>query len=345
MMAPHRFILAATDLSPTGNNAVWRAAAMALQSGSQMGILHVVDPAGYRPLREWQLPAYQLDRQGAHALAQLHELAIAVAQRCGLTASIQVREGDIRQEVVDAARKADLLVLGRAPRRRIRDWLGGRTAERILRTTQRPVLVARGRVEGPYSRVVVPMDFSSATDTALRAARQWVPDVTLQLFHAVGPVGAARWREARLPAWMRQETDARADAQARARMHDHVARLGLDHREMVFAVGRGSGVRSIVQHARQQDAELMVLARAGRRSPVGAVRALAGARWLEAFRCDLLSIPRQAGAAVAPSPGAVVRPPMAAGSGRGRRTGGLRLPAGAGVSMQRDSRFNWPANA
>lgn len=344
-MAPHRFILAATDLSPTGNNAVWRAAAMALQSGSQMGILHVVDPAGYRPLREWQLPAYQLDRQAARALAQLHQLAIDVAQRCGLTPSIQVREGDIRQEVAEAARQADLLVLGRAHGQRVRNWLVGRTADRILRTSQQAVLVARNPVKGAYSKVVVPMDFSAGSDAALRAARQWMPDATLQLFYAIDPVGAARRREARLPAWALHEAQAREGAGARARMRRHVARLGLDHREMAFAVGRGAGVRATVAHARRQDAELMVVTRTGRRTLGDMARAMAGACLLERSRCDLLSIPRQASTQVLPSHDTSLRPSMAFGGGRGSGTGDLSLSADVGAPMQRDGRLNWLGRA
>ena len=141
-MAPIRFILAATDFSPEGNNAVWRAAAMARQSGARMGIVHVVDPAGYQPLRDWMMPCYPLDQKEARGLAQARQLAIDVANGHGLTPSVHVPVGDVSEEVVCAAAQADLLVLGRPHRRRLRDLLTVRTADRILRASRRPVLVS-----------------------------------------------------------------------------------------------------------------------------------------------------------------------------------------------------------
>ena len=52
-MTPIATILAATDFSPDGNNAVRRAALLARQLDARLTLLHVVDQAGFEPLRGW----------------------------------------------------------------------------------------------------------------------------------------------------------------------------------------------------------------------------------------------------------------------------------------------------
>ena len=50
-MMPIATILAATDFSPDGNNAVWRAALLTRQIDARLTLMHVVDTAGFKPLR------------------------------------------------------------------------------------------------------------------------------------------------------------------------------------------------------------------------------------------------------------------------------------------------------
>ncbi len=338
-MAPIRFILAATDFSPEGNNAVWRADAMARQSGARMGIVHVVDPAGYQPLRDWMMPCYPLDQKEARGLAQARQLAIDVANGHGLTPSVHVPVGDVSEEVVCAAAQADLLVLGRPHRRRLRDLLTVRTADRILRASRRPVLVVRNTVLGPYNKVLVPLDFSACSDAALRAATQLAPEQTLQLFHALDPVGETMMREAEVPVSVVRDVRAREDAGTLARMRRHVTRLGLDHRAMLFAVGRGRSVQATAEHARQQGAELMVITRKGRWSLAELLRADASTRLLQSSSCDLLMLPRWVDAQAQLRTATQAR--RAIGEGGARHTGGPGLSAGAGASLRHDSQPNW----
>ncbi|MEO7941159.1 MAG: universal stress protein [Burkholderiaceae bacterium] len=342
-MASFRFILAATDFSPEGNNAVWRAAAMSQQLGARMGIVHIVDPAGYQPLRDWMLPSYQLDMMEARALAQVRQLAIDVAHCHGLTPSIVVQEGDVGQKVARAAATADLLVIGRPGRRKLRDLLTVRTADRILRASRRPVLVARNPVKGPYTKVLVPVDFSACSDAALRAARRLAPELTLGLFHAIDPANKTITPEAEVPAWVVREVRAREDAGTLARMRRQVTRLGLDHRAMQFAVGRGRTVLATARHALQQDAELMVITRAGRWSLSEFLPANVSNRLLKSSSCDVLLLPRLADAEAASHVTVEPTPLTMAMRDRGSRSAPRGLPAGAGASLRNDSRFNWLA--
>ena len=290
-MAPTCFILAATNFSPEGNDAVLCAAALARQSGASMGIIHVVEPNGYQPLRDWNLPSYQLDVKRARGLEQARQLAIDVADRYGVTPSVNVQEGDVCQEVARAAASADLLLIGRPNKCNIPDLLAVRTADQILRACRWPVLVVRKPFNKPYSKILVPLDFSACSDAALRAALQWAPNQALQLFHALDSVGETIMREADVPEWVVRDIRAREDAGALARMRHHVNVLGLDDQAMHFSVGRGRFIRAASDHARRLDAELMVLARTSRSWLRDLLRADASTRLLRSTSCDLLVLP------------------------------------------------------
>ena len=338
-MVPFRFILAATDFSAHGNNAVWRAAEMARQSGARMGIVHVVDPAGYQVMREWRMPSFQLDMKESRAKGQLHKLAIDVANAYGLTPSVHVKEGDVSEEVVRVAATADLLVLGRPHKRRFRDLFKARTSDQILRAGRPPVLVARNPVIGPYTKILVPIDFSACSDAALHAARRFAPETKLQLFHALDPAGETIMREAEVPASVVREVRAREDAGTLARMRRNVTRLGLDHRAMEYAVGRGRPSRATAEHARQNDAELMVISRTARWSFGEFLRANVSTGLLQSSACDVLLLPHLANTeaqfqAWAAHPSKAIGP-------SGSHSGGPGLVAGAAASLRHDSHFNW----
>ena len=60
-MTPFTSILVATDFSIDGNNAVRRAALLAHAHGARLKLVHVLDPAGCKPLRDWFSPSIDID--------------------------------------------------------------------------------------------------------------------------------------------------------------------------------------------------------------------------------------------------------------------------------------------
>jgi nucleotide-binding universal stress UspA family protein len=60
----------------------------------------------------------------------------------------------------------------------------GSTSERLLRLTQRPLLVVRQPASRPYLRVLVALDFSPWSTQAVALARRVAPQARLVLFHA-----------------------------------------------------------------------------------------------------------------------------------------------------------------
>jgi len=97
---------------------------------------------------------------------------------------VTIRPGRPVEAIAAAAREwnPDLIVMAAPLRRRI-DVLIGTTAERVIRATQRPLLLVSGATDKPYSSIVLATDLSPAATHATRAmtdmgllahARAWI---------------------------------------------------------------------------------------------------------------------------------------------------------------------------
>ncbi|GEP07330.1 hypothetical protein MOX02_53680 [Methylobacterium oxalidis] len=153
-------ILVATDFSPRSQRAVRRAGILAAQTRGDIILMHVVEGAGRpevaRDLREAQ-------RMTAEQIAVVPELLHVPCKPL-------VVEGGLPDVILDAAlsHDADLIVAGAPHRAGARS--SGRTVRSLIRNGRRPVLVVSRSAAGPYTRIMVPVDFSDASARALRSA-------------------------------------------------------------------------------------------------------------------------------------------------------------------------------
>lgn len=187
-MKPLTRILTATDLSAPARHAVDRAFRIAVETGAKLDITHVVSQSALDTLR--RLLGTQAPPVEQHILDEVREkllqLAADIGQIHGVSAGIQLAAGTVLRMILEQAdaMSADLLVLGA----RGEDYLGhmllGTTAERLLRRTLRPVLMVKRTPHESYRRVLVPVDFSPWSATALNLANIVAPRAELVLLHA-----------------------------------------------------------------------------------------------------------------------------------------------------------------
>jgi nucleotide-binding universal stress UspA family protein len=291
-MTPFTSILVATDFSVDGNNAVRRAALLAHEHGARLKLLHVLDPAGCKPLRDWFSPSIDIDLKAAQARESLRRFAVEIAGRYDVSAVVEVLVGEPLQALLTASQCAELLVLGRRGHGRFQALLVGRTADRVLRTCRRPVLVVKAPVEGAYRRVLVPIDFTAPSEAAVQVAARLTRDGDMHMFHAINAHREAVLRDAEVPAHVIREHRLRQEVGTIARMRRKAAGLGLDSTRMAYAVGHGHPVWSTLGHARELGADLIVAGKQGRSTLGEFLLGSVSRRVLAESSCDMLIVPQ-----------------------------------------------------
>lgn len=291
-MTPFTSILAATDFSIDGNNAVRRAAQLAQEHGARLNLVHVVDATGGRPLRDWFSPSTDSELEAAQARESLRRLAVEMAGRYDVNASVEVMIGDPLESLMEASERADLLVLGERGRTRLKTLFVGRTVDRLLRTFARPVLVVKTPAEGSYRRVLVPVDFTAPSDAAVKVAARLTRGRGMHVFHAINSHREAVLRETFVPEKIIREVRLRLEAGTIARMRRKAARLGLDSTRVGFSVAHGHPVWSTLSQARRLGADLIVAGKQGRSSLSEFLLGSVSQRLLTASHCDMLIVPR-----------------------------------------------------
>lgn len=299
-------LLVATDLSVDGNNAVRRAALLAHEHGARLLILHVLDAAGGKPLRDWFSPTLDLDLKAAQARDALRRLAVGISGAYDLTASVEVIVGDPFETLIQASEHADLVVLGRRGHGRVKGWLFGRSLDRMLRVCRRPVLVVKTPVQATYRQVLVPIDFTASSDAAIRVADRMRRDAGMHVFHAIDSKREAVLRDIDVPEHVITETRLMEEGAVNARMRRQVAGLDLDSTSITYALAYGSPVRSTLRQADRLGSDLIVAGKQGRSTLGRFLLGSVSSRVLSDATCDVLIVPQPLDSAPPPAAETVV---------------------------------------
>lgn len=186
MGGPARKILMATDLSARCDRALYRAAMLAKQWQSSLIVLHVVedrdlsvpDAAG---LPSWRRPPDPLDIARKHLLADVDALPARSA--------VRITEGRPVEAILCSAdaENCDLIAIGVGRGETLGHFLSGRTADRLFRRAQVPLLVVKDRPRRPYRNIVFATDLSDVSRYALARAARLFSGQRLTVFHAYHP--------------------------------------------------------------------------------------------------------------------------------------------------------------
>ncbi len=170
-------ILVASDLSERSDRAVARAGLIARELDARLVALMVVDEELPETLRAATVEAAQ-------------GLVSDQIKRLGAEGEARIEIGDPTQDILRVAEEigADLLVLGLHRLRPLMDLFSGATMERVIRASDKPVLLAHDPVgsqaDDEYERVLIGVDLSPASTAAIKAASALAPDAEIVSFYA-----------------------------------------------------------------------------------------------------------------------------------------------------------------
>lgn len=166
---PPAQILVPVDFGDASKRAVALAASLARRYGAGILVLHAETFEAPAYFTHEQVAVIERERMATREVARRHVAAFAGLE--GVPFSVEIVQAPPAQAIVDAAHRADLIVMGTHGRRGPSRWWLGSVAERVVREAERPVLVARaGGREPVETDFLHPM--MVAAPTALEGAAE-----------------------------------------------------------------------------------------------------------------------------------------------------------------------------
>jgi nucleotide-binding universal stress UspA family protein len=277
-MAQIAQILLATDLTDRSWCALVRAVQLKRATAAGLTVLHVAEGTSADDL---------LQSRRAAAMASMEDLLSHAAGGELRRVVLKVLLGDPVSEIVGEAesRRADLIVLGKPGKHRLKELFIGTTAERVIRHSRRPVLLAKVRSDQPYRRALIAFDRSEAAQRALATAFALAPRAEFRLVHARQSPEPAR---------------ANDDAERIRVLLENAARQAMrrslyPHTNLAVEVREGPPVPVIANALVSFDPDLLAMGTHGRGRLETAFFGSVAQQLLAASSCDALVVPPRSG--------------------------------------------------
>lgn len=278
-------LLVGTDFSVRSDRALRRATMLARKLDGQITLTHVVDS---------NQPQDLVAADEAAASQLLTDLARTYRDVDGIEAKWRVRVDDVHAGILAAAEEvsADLIIIG-PHKNRLRDVFVGTTANRVMRRSVRPLLIAVDTPRTHHRHTLLAFDFDDASEFAARQALSMgvFDQTTVVVMHAFDTPGAHMKKRAFEP---KIAVDHYVKSVGRSSMAELEAlrdELGLPPTSQRVVAMFGSPARTIREAAREEHSDLIVL---GTNKRKGFERAILGSVTADVIRdahCDVLIIP------------------------------------------------------
>jgi universal stress protein E len=279
-------ILVATDFSTRSDRAIRRAVLLARTFGAQLTLLNVVDD---------DLPPRKVQAERRSAALLLARMVNTLRTVDGVSSDFVVSVRDPFQGILAASRQldADLIVLGAHRRQILLDMFVGTTAERVVRASPRPVLMANAVPAAPYRHVLIAVDFSRFSAAAIRTVvrLQFEKHATVSVLHAFDHPAAGLLLRAPLNDEVIAARKTEAEERAAARLAAFLRDTELNHLHRLVRVIETSAAETIRAVAAELSADVVVVGTHGR---TGGEKLLLGSVTEDLFRiadCDVIAVP------------------------------------------------------
>lgn len=281
-------ILVATDFSTRSDRAVRRGVLLAKAYNASLTLAHVVDN---------DQPERRMTAEIKTAMELLGDQAQSLRQVDGVTCSHKVFLGEAFEGIATAIDELapDLLLLGPHRRDTLKDIFVGTTAERTIRGSRKPVLMANALPAGPYRHALIAVDLSEASADAIRAVASLGLDrkVAATVIHVLDAPGAGLLNRASATEKEVQQYIEDERSKAANELSAFLAGLKCSPIEASVRVKKSTTADTILTAAREAGADLVVIGTHGR----GAMaRLLLGSVAEEVLRIsdlDVLAVPPQ----------------------------------------------------
>ncbi len=193
-------------------------------------------------------------------------------------------------EIVAASETADLLALGVHGTNVLRSLIIGATTERLLRMCTRPVQVVKNLPLAEYGRIIVPVDFSGYSATAVEMAGRISPNARITIVHVFrvpfkGTLRIAGASDANIRNCEAEQQEAMKEISGL--IHDFCD----DVRRISYTVELGDASRVIPAKEQELAADLIVMGKRGQSIAEELFLGSVTSHVLAGSTCDIMVIP------------------------------------------------------
>lgn len=170
-------LVAGLDLTSMGRRVADRARLMAETTGSDLELLHVLEPVS-----EAMIDAGLAVLMRDHQKAEAEKIAEWIRDRTDVKVQLSVVKGSPSWELATRAKKSRLVVLGSST---VDAFGSGPVTRRVAQMATSDVLVVRRQPRVPYRRIVAAVDFSEASRTAVERSMEMCPDAEVTVLYSL----------------------------------------------------------------------------------------------------------------------------------------------------------------
>lgn len=260
-------VLAGTDLSAISSDAVDRGFRIAQSTGARYTILYAVGIDAAISLRDMLGDEAEAvtARLLEDARQRLARQASDSANAGTVTADLRVARGPVAKEIPDCIRETgvDLVVVGAHGGGFLQRMLLGSTASRLIRESKVPVLVVKQRARHDYARVLVAVDFSPASASCVRLARELAPGAEMVLLHVFNVPFEGQMQYAGVSPDIIHEYRVKTREQLVRHMGEFAASAGLRRDDYIGLVVHGDAAPQVIEHETRYRSDLVVMGKHG----------------------------------------------------------------------------------
>lgn len=252
-------ILVATDFSPRSDRAIRRAILIARKISAELILLHAMDT---------DLPDQLLSIQRDANESLLADLANTIADTDQIECTYRLAFGDPFRALVDSAREIQPRIIVMGPHRRsiLKDIFIGTTAERTIRESSSPIIMANGVPAADYQNILICTDFSPCSVIAAQLARQTglLADADVTVLHVFGAPEKGMMHRTLMSGDDIEDYELAMRAQATSAMHDFLIETGLQPQRKKVELVQMSVPETIRSTVRQYRPDLLIIGTHGR---------------------------------------------------------------------------------
>ncbi len=262
-----RRILAATDLSEFSRHAVARGYQIASTVNAQFTIMHAL---GIQALAPLQNILGKKSDDVVHAIVhdareQIRAMATDSSLTRDMSTHIELSMGLPTYDVPDYVEKAavNLVLIGSHGTGPVQPLSLGSTTARLLRKSQCPTLIVKQAPRGAYQRILVAVDFSPASEKAIRLAHEIAPDAHITLCHVMHVPFESKMRYADVGEDIIAKYRVNAFESASNRLHALALKCGLQNSDYAERILDGHAPSQILSFIEKTGCDLVVVGKHG----------------------------------------------------------------------------------